>query len=392
MTGDIDVIRKLAKSHTIILTPTHFSNLDSILMGWVIKEMGLPAFLYGAGLNLFGIKILAYFMRRLGAYKVDRRKKNLIYLETLKNYSALAIHRGCHSLFFPGGTRSRSGQMETSLKLGLLGSALEAQLYNLRQAQGQDFRKIIVVPATINYHFTLEAPSLIDSYLKQTGQERYLIENDEYSTSYKISKFLLKFFTADTDLSVSFGPCLDLLGNAVDEEGYSYSRSGRNIDIRDYFMTRGEYKVDNQRDREYMRMLGERIVEEFYKTNEVFSSHVLAFAGFQLLRNKFKRFDLYQLLRLPADERHLQYEDFAGKVEQVVQQLRDMRNRGQVRLAPHMETDIRGIINNGLANLGLYNSKRPLLQDADGTITSEDLKLLYYYHNRLMGYGLEKGD
>ncbi len=390
LTGNIEHIRELAKDHTIVLVPTHSSNLDSILMGWVIKEMGLPAFLYGAGLNLFGIRILAYFMNRLGAYKVDRRKKNPIYFEILKNYSSLAIHRGCHSLFFPGGTRSRSGQIENTLKLGLLGSALDGQLYNLQQAEGRDFRKIIVVPAVINYHFTLEAPSLIDSYLKQTGQERYIIENDEYSTSYKISKFLFKFFTADTDLSVSFGSCMDLLGNEVDEEGVSHSRSGREIDFRDYFVTRNEYKADKQRDREYIHMLGERIVEQYYQVHEVFSSYVVAFTGFELLQRKFKRLDLYQLLRLPKEDRHISYTEFAETVERLLQQLRDMRDRNEIRLAPHMETDVEEIIEHGLNNVGLYNANCPLIKDHNGDLTSEDMNLLYYYHNRLMGYGLEK--
>ena len=109
--GKAKQIRKLAKIGTVVMVPTHFSNLDSILIGWVIHVLGLPAFIYGAGLNLFNIKILAYFMNSLGAYKVDRRKKNPIYLETLKAYSRMAIEEGAHSLFFPGGTRSRSGEI-----------------------------------------------------------------------------------------------------------------------------------------------------------------------------------------------------------------------------------------------------------------------------------------
>jgi len=84
--GKAKHIRKLAKRGTVIMVPTHFSNLDSVLIGWVIHSLGLPAFIYGAGLNLFNIKIFAYFMNSLGAYKVDRRKKNLPYLETLKTY------------------------------------------------------------------------------------------------------------------------------------------------------------------------------------------------------------------------------------------------------------------------------------------------------------------
>src|SRR5690554_6217760 len=104
---ETDQLRDLASKGTIVMTPTHFSNLDSILIGWIINTLGLPPFIYGAGLNLFNIEIFAYFMNALGAYKVDRRKKNHPYLETLKTYSSEAIQFGCHSLFFPGGTRSR---------------------------------------------------------------------------------------------------------------------------------------------------------------------------------------------------------------------------------------------------------------------------------------------
>ena len=138
------------------MVPTHFSNLDSILIGWIIHSLGLPAFIYGAGLNLFNIKIFAYFMNSLGAYKVDRRKKNVPYLETLKFYSMLAVQKGAHSIFFPGGTRSRSGMMEKHLKLGLLSSTIEAQrnLY-LETPPGEEVRKIFIVPVTLNYHFVL---------------------------------------------------------------------------------------------------------------------------------------------------------------------------------------------------------------------------------------------
>ncbi len=108
--GEAEQLRKLAKIGTVVMVPTHFSNLDSIVVGYVINTLGLPPFIYGAGLNLFNIEIFAYFMNSLGAYKVDRRKKNLIYLETLRTYSSLAIRDGIHSLFFPGGTRSRSGK------------------------------------------------------------------------------------------------------------------------------------------------------------------------------------------------------------------------------------------------------------------------------------------
>ncbi|MBK8196551.1 MAG: 1-acyl-sn-glycerol-3-phosphate acyltransferase [Lewinellaceae bacterium] len=117
--GDVETVRELFKHGTVVILPTHSSNLDSILVGYAMDQiMGLPSFSYGAGLNLYNFGPAAYFMNRLGAYRVDRRKKNPIYLETLKTMSNLSIQRGVNSLFFPGGTRSRSGELETEPRWG----------------------------------------------------------------------------------------------------------------------------------------------------------------------------------------------------------------------------------------------------------------------------------
>ena len=38
----------------------------------------------------------------------------------------------------------------------------------------------------------------------------------------------------------------------------------------------------------------------------------------------------------------------------------------------------------------MYHSKRTLKKDKNGNITTEDMNTLFYYHNRLVGYDLEK--
>ncbi|MEQ8927150.1 MAG: 1-acyl-sn-glycerol-3-phosphate acyltransferase, partial [Fulvivirga sp.] len=286
--GKAKQLRKLAKVGTVVMVPTHFSNLDSILIGWIIHVLGLPAFIYGAGLNLFNIKILAYFMNSLGAYKVDRRKKNPIYLQTLKAYSTLALKEGAHSLFFPGGTRSRSGQIESSLKLGLLGTAMEAQRSIFIDHPNRDGKKIFIVPVTINYNFVLEAPSLIKDYLAHTGQEKFYVESDVYSSSYNMIKFMFKFFTKGSDISVSIGRGMDLLGNYVDEKGNSIDKQGRFIDTRHYFTTNGVITEDKQRESEYTRRLAEIIVKEFHRINRVFASHLVAFVAFRIWRKRYE--------------------------------------------------------------------------------------------------------
>lgn len=385
--GNVDHLRDLAKKGTIIMVPTHFSNLDSVLIGWVIQELGLPPFIYGAGLNLFNIKLFAYFMNSLGAYKVDRRKKNLIYLETLKSYSNLAIQDGCHSLFFPGGTRSRSGAIETELKRGLLGTAIQAQLANFKNDKDH---KIFVVPVVLNYNFVLEAPSLIDQFLKQKGQERYYTENDEYSTSYKISKFLFKFFTKQSDISVSIGKPMDLFGNYVDNEGHSIGQNGRYIATKDYFIRDEKFVEDPQRDEEYTRNLSKRIVEEFHKNNEVLPSHLIAYVGFKLLRNKFPDLDLFNFLRLPEDELLLDYGEFSLEIEKIKSVIFEMEKEGNILISPGLEKNTNELIEQGLNNLGIFHTNLPLVRNEQGDIETESLSLLYFYHNRLRGYNFEE--
>jgi glycerol-3-phosphate O-acyltransferase len=388
--GQTGQLRELASKGTIVMVPTHFSNLDSILIGWTISTLGLPPFIYGAGLNLFNIGIFAYFMDALGAYKVDRRKKNLLYLETLKTYSSEAIQFGCHSLFFPGGTRSRSGQLERNLKTGLLSSAVEAQRANYQKGIEDISGKIFIVPVTINYHFVLEAPSLINEHLNLTGQERYYQESDEFATSYRISKFLIKFFTKGSDISVSIGKAMDILGNYVDTEGNSLDRYGRIIDCKDYFISNGRITVDKQREMEYTNKLGKRIVEEFHKINRVFSSHLVAFTAFQMIKRENKSLDLFSLLRLPEEDIALPYQEFKSACQRVLERVFEMEEEGEIHVAQHLKQNMDLIISHGLANLGMYHAKRPLIKNGKGEIVTEDLSLLYFYHNRLDGYDLEK--
>lgn len=388
--GEAEHLRHLAKKGTIVMVPTHFSNMDAVLVGWIIHTLGLPPFVYGADLNLFNIGVLAYFMNSLGAYKVDRRKKNLLYMETLKAYSISAIKKGCHSLFFPGGSRSRSGKIEKSLKPGLLGTTIEAQRLNYMGNETQQNNKIFIVPVVLNYHFVLEAPSLIHEYLELKGQERYYVENDEFSNSYKIITFLIKFFTKGSDISVSIGKPMDILGNYVDEEGNSIDRQGRIIDPKDYFISNGKLTKDKQRDEEYTRMLGNAIVKEYHKINRIFSSHLVAFIAFEMLKKRHPKLDLYNFLRLPEEDLSIDYENFRETMENVRAEAFRLFEEGKVKVASHLHGDIDTVIEHGLMNVGMYHVRRPLLKNKKGDIVTEDLNTLYYYHNRLDGYGLKK--
>lgn len=390
ITGDIEKIRHLATKGTIVVVPTHFSNMDSIMVGWILNELGLPAFTYGAGLNLFNINILSYFMSRLGAYKLDRRKKNSLYLETLKNYSCVALQRGAHSIFFPGGTRSRSGTLEKKLKLGLLGTAIEAQKLHYKNFPEETAPKIYVVPCIINYHFVLEAEGLINDYLKEIGKERFFRENDEYSSSFKLIRFMLKFLSASSSLSVSFGEVMDVVGNKVDDEGESHNHLGQKINVKNYFITNGELKDDNQRDEEYTKILGERIVDNYHRYNVVLTSHLVCFTVFELIRKRLNYVDLFTMLRTPVEDISVPYDEVVTGINNLKERLKVLYDKGELLMSPELRWNVDKIIDHGMKNINLYHTASPLTILSNGNVGSEDLKLLYYYHNRLDGYELEK--
>ncbi|HEY9117547.1 MAG TPA: glycerol-3-phosphate acyltransferase, partial [Roseivirga sp.] len=162
-------------------------------------------------------------------------------------------------------------------------------------------------------------------------------------------------------------------------------------DTQEYFTQDGRIISSNQqREDEYTRMLSDRIVEEYHRINKIFASHLVAFTAFVIFQRKFKKLDLYNLLRLPEEELVIPYEEFRISFESVLAKVHRMHNAGEVGVSPYLTGEVDAIINHGLKNVGMYHSKRPLIKTKKGNMTTQDLNLLYYYHNRLAGYNLEK--
>src|SRR5579872_7106491 len=197
-------------------------------------------------------------MHNLGAYRVDRRLKHDLYKEVLKAYSCVILERGYHSLFFPGGTRSRSGAVERKLKLGLAGTGVEAMA---RTAAGGKPRPVYFVPATINYLLTLEAETLIADFLQEEGKHRYIIEDDESSRPGRVAAFIRKLLGLDAGCVIRFCNPLDCFGNEVDTDGVSHDARGHAVDPLSYLTdVEGRVGHDPARDAQYTRELGDVIV------------------------------------------------------------------------------------------------------------------------------------
>jgi glycerol-3-phosphate O-acyltransferase len=384
--GEVPALQNLSNKGTVLLVPTHQSNLDSILIGYIIYLMGLPPFAYGAGLNLFSNPVLSFFMGNLGAYTVDRKKSNAIYKQTLKNYSTRILGEGVHSIFFPGGGRSRSGAVESKLKLGLLGTALEAQIQGMRS--GKPRPNVYVVPMVMSYHFVLEASSLIEDYLAEAGKHRYIIMDDESWQPTKVANFFWKLFSSTSTITVRLGKPLDVFGNFVDEEGRSIGPNGTAIDPKRWLTSGGELKHEQQRDHEYTRELGEVLVQRFHRENTVLTSHAVAFAYFEALRKRYPELDLYRFLRLSLEQRAMQMAEFMAEAERLQSRLLKLESNGELFLCHDFKNcGLQEWLNHGMTQLGLLH-EAAVVKMGDGAIWSEDMNLLYYYRNRLAGYGL----
>jgi glycerol-3-phosphate O-acyltransferase len=386
--GETETLRRLDQLGTVILCPTHSSNLDSIVVGWALHRLGLPPYIYGAGLNLFSNPVISFFMHNLGAFKVDRKKTALLYKDVLKEYCTVTLENGYDNLFFPGGTRSRSGAVESRLKLGLLGCGLRAYQGNLRRKARSP--KIFIVPCTLSYQLVLEAETLIDDYLKETGKARYIIEDDESAQWRKILDFMSQVVNLDARIFLTISPALDPFGNRVEADGESYDRRGRRVDVARY-VTRGDEVVgDAQRDAEYTRELGERVIEEFRADNTLQATNIVAFTLFDLLRRKNPGMDLYRLLRTGGLEDSVPFAEAAGAVGRVVARVKDLGEQGKGRLDPRLyglAPD--AVLADALRAFGTYHA-RPAVQRRGDRILSGDMNLLFFYSNRAVGYGLEK--
>lgn len=382
--GEIETLRSLANVGTVILAPTHSSNLDSLLLGFAIFRMGLPPFSYGAGLNLFTNPLTSFFMNHLGAYTVDRSKTDPLYRSTLKEFATALLERGHHNLFFPGGTRSRSGAVETHLKKGLLGTGLTAFKNNLRSKKPRP--RIFIVPATATYPLVLEAKSLIVDFLERTGKGRYVRSEDEFNIVRRWVEFLSGLLRLRLRIPLVIGKPFDPFGNDVDASGASHDARGRPVDPARYLMADGALVDDQARDAEYTSELAARLLKAYRADNVALAPAVLAFAIFELLRRESPRLDLYRLLRRVGPEAPLPAAAVGEEVSALVAEIRAMARDGRIRIGDE-SIDPNVVVRRGLETFRTYHAV-PVIDRQGDHFRIRDANLAFYYRNRLDGYGL----
>jgi glycerol-3-phosphate O-acyltransferase len=329
-------------------------------------------------------------MHNLGAYRVDRRLKFALYKDVLKAYTCILIERGYHSLFFPGGTRSRSGGVERRLKLGLAGTGVEAFARTTERGRPQH---VFFVPATINYLLTLEAETLIDDFLQEEGKHRYIIEDDESTRVARVAAFIRKLLGLDGSVDIRFSSPIDCFGNRVDERGRSYDAQGRVVDPKSYLFGLDDRAMrDPSRDAQYTRELGDAVVGAYKRDTVAMSTHVVAAAAFGHLRERVfgaraKKVDMFALLRR-GDDVTIARGELEGRIAALLDSARDLALKGELVLAPQLERATPAeVLDEAMHAFAGYHTTEVLSPRASNLVVS-DTRLLLYYQNRLAGHGL----
>ncbi len=378
--GEVATLRALHRRGTLVFVPTHSSNLDSIVLGQALERCGLPPVVYGAGKNLFTNPLLSFFMHNLGAYRVDRRIRARLYKDVLKTYAAVMVERGYHSLFFPGGTRARSGMIERHLKLGLLGACVEA--YARRVVAGAE-APVWFVPTTINYALVLEAESLAEDWLQRAGQSRFILPHDEFSQVERWVAFFRKLVGLRSACVIRFGRPLDPFGNPVDAEGRSLAPDGHAVEPGGYVRFRGAARLSPRRDRAYTRALGGLLAEAYRRETVLMGTNLVAHVLFRRLVAETPAMDLFARVRLRG-EVSMAREELLTEVGELRDRLLALQRDGEVHLGPAIaEAEPAAIADRALRMWNGYH-RRMAVHDLGGQVRIEDPMLLAYYQNRVI--------
>jgi glycerol-3-phosphate O-acyltransferase len=116
----------------------------------------------------------------------------------------------------------------------------------------------------------------------------------------------------------------------------------------------------------------------------------VAFTAFELFRKQYPDVDFYTFLRYPEEDLVLPYKQFRKKYKKLRKKIFKLKEQNKVDVADHLRGKTDAVIQMGIDNVGMYHNLRPLLRNKDGDIITQDLTVLYFYRNRLDGYGLEK--
>ena len=145
------VISKIPKNSVVIYIMNHRSNVDYILVAYMLAEHIALSYAVGEWARVWPLE---YIFKSFGSYFIRRRYREPLYHKVLEKYIQLISKNGITQGIFIEGGLSRDGRIRDT-KIGLLD-------YIIKTKNDPDFTKdLLFVPTAINYDRVLEDMNLI---------------------------------------------------------------------------------------------------------------------------------------------------------------------------------------------------------------------------------------
>ena len=144
--GRLDMaLRSIDPKATVIFVMNHRSNMDYVLVTWLVAGRATISFAVGEWAHVWP---LSGIIRAMGAYFIRRNSRNALYRRVLARYVQMATDEGVTQAIFPEGGLSLDGSLGPA-KLGLLSYIMTG----FRPGTGRD---VVFVPVGLNYDRVLE--------------------------------------------------------------------------------------------------------------------------------------------------------------------------------------------------------------------------------------------
>ncbi|MFZ3584905.1 1-acyl-sn-glycerol-3-phosphate acyltransferase [Loktanella sp. DJP18] len=144
-------LAQLDPNATIIFVMNHRSNMDYVLVTYLVSRAGALSYAVGEWARVWPLSGL---IRMLGAYFIRRRSRGELYRRVLARYVQMATDGGVTQAMFPEGGLSLTGEVRAP-RLGLLNYIVS----NYRPG-GRD---VIFIPVGLNYDRVIEDQFLINA-------------------------------------------------------------------------------------------------------------------------------------------------------------------------------------------------------------------------------------
>jgi glycerol-3-phosphate O-acyltransferase len=182
---------------------------------------------------------------------------------------------------------------------------------------------------------------------------------------------------------IRFGRPLDVFGNDVTDHGDSIDRTGRLVDPASYVRgADGAVTDDDQRDAEYTKLLGQKLVRVYPRETVFHATHLLARAMFDRACQAAGTRDVYRLLRAPGSLLVAPAQEIVIAVDELRRRIANDPAYGRLHAQVAAESSA-AIVDDAASALATYHT-RPVVTRHGDQLAVGDVKLLYYYQNRTM--------